>query len=250
MSALSYLSEYGSNSEESDSELNTNGQKNRLPTPDLNKVPVVPVYKHKDNPDLHGGRLRSFPHIRGNWASYVFARYLDLDALYELLEKLEETVSTKVESCHRCDDFHITLSKTVVLQYHLISSFSSSLQKNLKHLESFDLGFTSVKIYCNDEKSRTFISLEVDPFAQKYLLNISKTVDEILNEFQLPTFYKDPSFHMSVLWVNGDKKSELNSILESMNDILLQEIDKSLKSVLVDTINCKIGNKSFQYSLS
>lgn len=27
--------------------------------------------KPQDNPDMHLGRIRSFPHVRGNWASYV-----------------------------------------------------------------------------------------------------------------------------------------------------------------------------------
>ncbi len=27
--------------------------------------------KPQDNPDMHSGRIRSFPHVRGNWVSYV-----------------------------------------------------------------------------------------------------------------------------------------------------------------------------------
>lgn len=55
---------------------------------------------------------------------------------------------------------------------------------------SFHLGFAAVKIYCNEENSRTFISLDVDPFTQRHLLNLTKKVDGVLNEFQLPTFYE------------------------------------------------------------
>lgn len=249
MSALSFINEYESNSEESDSELDTKRKRPRLPAPNLSKVAVVALDKHKDDPQLHDGRKRSFPHVRGNWATFVFVQYSKVDILYELLEKLKEKVLTKVESCQRCDDFHISLSKTVVLKYHLISSFCSSLQLNLKTIDSFNLGFSSIKVYCNEENSRTFISLEVDQFTDKFLLQISKKVDQVLEDFQLPTFYEDPSFHMSVLWVNGNKKSELNSIVEDFNEILFEESEKSLKTILVDNINCKIGNKFFKYSL-
>ncbi|KAJ8716099.1 hypothetical protein PYW08_013384 [Mythimna loreyi] len=253
MSALSYIcDEYGSDSEDcetdnKDSELN----RSKLPAPDLSKVPVVPSDVHIDDPQLHGGRLRSFPHVRGNWATFVYVNYCQQsEAICNLIDKLEEAIIKKVESCHRCDDFHISLSKTFVLKYHLISTFRSSLHKCLTNVESFDLGFAAVRIYCNEDRTRTFIALDVDPFTHKHLLNVLKKIDDVLTEFQLPTFYENPFFHMSVLWVNGDKKSELDGILDVLNEILYQETEKSLETVLIETIHCKSGNKYFQYTLS
>ncbi|CAH0694122.1 unnamed protein product [Spodoptera exigua] len=186
MSSLSYISEeYGSNSEDSDTDTIGHGiTRPKLPTPDLSKVAVVPSDTHIDDPQIHGGRSRSFPHVRGNWATFVYVNW-----------------------------------------------------------------FAAVKVYCNEDKSRTFISLDVDPFSHKNLSNVSKKVDDVLTEFQLPTFYKEPSFHMSLLWTNGDKQSELDTIIDTLNDLLLQEIEKELRTVLIDTINCKSGNKYFQYSL-
>ncbi|KAJ8713498.1 hypothetical protein PYW07_013868 [Mythimna separata] len=255
MSALSYIcDEYGSDSEDSETDNKDNELiklRSKLPAPNLSKVPVVSSDTHTDDPQLHGGRTRSFPHVRGNWATFVYVNYIQqTDVVSDLIDKLEEVILTKVESCHRCDDFHISLSKTFVLKYHLISTFQLSLQKCFTNIESFDLGFAAVKVYCNEDRSRTFISLDVDSFTHKHLLNVSKKLDEVLTEFQLPTFYENPMFHMSVLWVNGDKKSELDSILDALNELLYQEIEKSLKTVLIETINCKSGNKYFQYSLS
>ncbi|XP_022835349.1 U6 snRNA phosphodiesterase isoform X2 [Spodoptera litura] len=222
----------------------------KLPAPDLSKVAVVPSDTHFDDPLLHGGRLRSFPHVRGNWATFVYVNYHhQTEVVFNLLRKIEKVILTKVDTFHRCDDLHISLSKTFVLKYHLISTFSSSLQKVLSTVESFDIGFGAVKVYCNEDQSRTFISLDVDPFSHKNLLNVSKKVDDVMIEFQLPTFYEDPSFHMSLLWTNGNKKSEFDTIIDTLNDLLLQEIEKDLSTVLIDTINCKSGNKYFQYSL-
>ncbi|KAF9419018.1 hypothetical protein HW555_004345 [Spodoptera exigua] len=252
MSSLSYISEeYGSNSEDSDTDTIGHGiTRPKLPTPDLSKVAVVPSDTHIDDPQIHGGRSRSFPHVRGNWATFVYVNYHhQTEVVLNLLKRFETVISTKVDTCHRCDDLHISLSKTFVLKYHLISTFSSSLQKVLSTVESFDIGFAAVKVYCNEDKSRTFISLDVDPFSHKNLSNVSKKVDDVLTEFQLPTFYKEPSFHMSLLWTNGDKQSELDTIIDTLNDLLLQEIEKELRTVLIDTINCKSGNKYFQYSL-
>lgn len=44
----------------------------KLPSPDLSKVRVVPSDLHVDEPELHGCRKRSFPHVRGNWATFVY----------------------------------------------------------------------------------------------------------------------------------------------------------------------------------
>lgn len=46
----------------------------KLPAPDLSKVTVVLSETHVDNPEVHGGRARSFPHVRGNWATFVYVK--------------------------------------------------------------------------------------------------------------------------------------------------------------------------------
>ncbi|KAM3966134.1 U6 snRNA phosphodiesterase 1 [Aphomia sociella] len=247
MSALSSLCEYESSSEESDCDIKpAESKKIKLRLPDLSRVPVVASEEYIDNRVLHGGRIRSFPHVRGNWATFVHLQYIENEDFLNLINKLNAHVLKIDESCCKCDDFHISLSKTVILQYHMITSFTSSLQKILGNTESFDLCFDSVKIYCNEENTRTFVSLEVDNFSKKYLLDISNKVDKVLIDYRLPTFYENPSFHMSILWINGNKKKELYKSLETLNDIL---VHKNLKSVCIEKVHCKIGNKYFQYSL-
>lgn len=63
------------------------------------------------------------------------ALFLDTDekGLFELVNKLQSAVVKVLdkEPCQRCQDFHISLSKTVVLKYHLITPFTTSLQKVL-----------------------------------------------------------------------------------------------------------------------
>lgn len=46
--------------------------RSKLPVPNLSKVAVVPSDSHEDNAVLHEGRKRSFPHVRGNWATFVY----------------------------------------------------------------------------------------------------------------------------------------------------------------------------------
>ena len=56
-----------------------------LPLPD----DIKNLYKEKENlvvddPTQHDGRIRSFPHLEGNWATHVF-----IEGKYDLVEFLE-----------------------------------------------------------------------------------------------------------------------------------------------------------------
>lgn len=55
---------------------------------------------------------------------------------------------------------------------------------------SFDLGFDTIEVYTNEEKTRTFIALKASPLSRKFLLNITEKVDTVLEDYKLPTFYE------------------------------------------------------------
>lgn len=59
--------------------------------------------------------------------------------------------------------------------------------------------------------------------------------------------FQDPSFHMSIFWINGDKRSELTNILNDLDILINNTEDKNTN--LVDKVFCKSGNKLFQYHL-
>jgi len=168
------------------------------------------------------GRIRSFAHVRGNWASHVFLRPFDDDeSMTVLAEKIvaraneilreESTAAIKVHILPP-EDLHLSLSRTFVLGHHLISSFTSSLSSSLRQAaldsivgdkSSLLVTFTSnVKVYFNDEGTRGFIAIQVHPSCQQRLELLTSAVDETLKEFNLgdQVFYSDPSFHLSLAW--------------------------------------------------
>lgn len=52
------------------------------------------------------------------------------------------------------------------------------------------------------------------------------------------------------MWTNGDHREKLRATLESFSNTLNQDIEKTFEeSVLIDKVNCKTGNKYFQFSL-
>ncbi|XP_041987086.1 U6 snRNA phosphodiesterase [Aricia agestis] len=254
MSGLSLICDYGESdgSEENENDdletFKSVGFRTKLPAPDLSKVSVIKTEEHIDNPDQHGGKIRSFSHVRGNWATFVFIKYPDLESLNIITENFANQIESIGLECKKCDDFHISLSKTFVLKYHLIAPLTESLQEVFNTCDSFELGFHSIAIYCNEEETRTFVALKADIYSSRGLLMITQKIDNILVEYKLPQFYDDPSFHMSILYVNGNKKNELTKILERLNGVFVK-YEKNIGSVIINKIECKSGNKYFQYYL-
>lgn len=106
----------------------------------------VTAQKHVDISSEHGNRVRSFPHERGNWATFVFipcksllkssntlkiALVLGENSKY-VLETVGSCLKAFQESgieLNRSEDLHISLTRTVILRHHWIQDFVSSVRK-------------------------------------------------------------------------------------------------------------------------
>uniref|UniRef100_A0A8C7MSZ7 U6 snRNA phosphodiesterase 1 n=1 Tax=Oncorhynchus kisutch TaxID=8019 RepID=A0A8C7MSZ7_ONCKI len=120
----------------------------------------------------HGGRILYFPHIPE-------------EGFLELLDEM-----TKV-------------SKTVVLRHHWIQPFIQSLRTGLAHGRRLISLAEKLNVYSNDDTTRTLLAMEVAT-GQAQLQELMKAVDGTMEEFTLDTFYKNPSFHVSLTWCVGD----------------------------------------------
>lgn len=145
-----------------------------------------------EDSSLHGGRIRSFKHERGNWATYVYlpceanilyfpcffsTSYLLLsynwvpfvlihlilsqlnflcfcvslfctsdhpeEEFLELLEELLSVAKARGVVMSPQEEFHLSLSQTVVLRHHWIQPFTQSLKKGLLHCRRFALTLNS-----------------------------------------------------------------------------------------------------------
>ncbi|XP_068811456.1 U6 snRNA phosphodiesterase 1 isoform X5 [Struthio camelus] len=170
----------------------------RLPVPDS----VLNMFKEQeeevvDDSSKHGGRVRNFPHERGNWATYVYIPYEVQEDFLELLDLLVSHARTYTSSLTAMEEFHISLSQSVVLRYHWINPFVQSLKERLASFDRFFCLADQVKVYTNQNKTRTFIGLEVSA-GHFQLLELVSEVDKVMEEFNLPTFYK-ARHHASLL---------------------------------------------------
>ncbi|KAH8385960.1 hypothetical protein KR200_008893 [Drosophila serrata] len=199
-----------------------------------------------DDPALHGGRIRTFKHERGNWATYV---YVPATACAEQLEEFQTEAMEHLDfevKLQPNEALHLSLSRTVVLQYHQIDEFSRSLQTALNSSTGFNATLQGLRIYTNEERTRTFVSAPLDAAFAEKMSAILQPIDQVMLDYRLQQFYNPASFHVSLLWCVGDKEELLNSKLNKLQQLL---DDQDTLPLAVHEVHLKCGKKDFTYKL-
>lgn len=176
--------------------------------------------------------------------------------LSESIQHLQKSIRDSVRenlNLELCEvkELHVSLTKTVILRHHWIESFVESLEKKFRNTQKFPLHLNSLKIYCNEEKTRTFVGLTTSEEFFEYLSNLVKHCDEVLKEFNLESFYREMSFHVSILWIVGDHRETLCELEEDFREHFLDILGENFPdfSTQVEKIHCKSGNKLHTFTL-
>nr|XP_022901982.1 U6 snRNA phosphodiesterase [Onthophagus taurus] len=256
--ALSLLQDYGDNSSDEEvpfgrvstkrsyKEDEENESTKKLFLPSI--ISTKEIDNHLDDPSIHDGRIRSFPHERDSWATYVYISCEPNEGIQHIIKLIDE----HIPDIKSTSDFHISLTKVVVLRYHWIESFVTTLKDNLGLMKRFLIMFDSLKVYCNEDRTRTFIGFVVKT-GYDTLAKLVEILDKCLNEFRLPKFYEEKRFHMSIAWCLGDQEENIKQILPELNDQLLSvmsDYPEDYWYIIVDRLECKIGNKYFSFGTS
>jgi len=118
---------------------------------------------------------------------------------------------------------HISLSRQFYLQRHSIESFIHELKRHACIFQPFTLSFSSSsfpqsKILVNDEKTRSFLTLQATSNTTNSNHNdnptinrLIRSIDQVLNKYGCPSYYEDPSIHVSIASCKGDIVSSLSS---------------------------------------
>uniref|UniRef100_UPI00358EF3FB U6 snRNA phosphodiesterase 1 isoform X1 n=2 Tax=Myxine glutinosa TaxID=7769 RepID=UPI00358EF3FB len=202
-----------------------------------------------DDPGLHEGRVRSFAHERGNWATHVHLSCAGGEDLNEFVDRLLDVTAT-LGHFSRQDGFHVSLSHTVVLRHHWIAPFVESLRELLHSFSRFSFVANKVNIYTNEERTRTFLGLAVTG-GNNQLENLVTEVNEALHEFRLPSFYEEPSFHVTLAWCIGDLSASFDDSMKNKLQALIDDF-QDISEVFhfkVECVMCKVGNKHFTVPL-
>jgi hypothetical protein len=202
----------------------------------------------------HQGRIRSFPHVEGQFATHVYFEVdlpensASLRGDYSQLVQTLETACQGISSLHHIEmPLHVSLSRTVPIRSIQIGSLLKGLQQtltqNLKKNRSLDVRIGgSADVLLNDEKTRTFITLPVSDKGEEKLKNIIDRVSKVFVLHGLPKYYEDPIVHASFVWCLGDHHDAIIQLLQNSKAVshMLQRLQWESK---ITRICCRIGKK-------
>lgn len=249
------LVDYDYNS--SDDESSNIGQENMLKTKDENSkspLPIpssvikmfgnIPEENKEDDKMQHGGRIRSFPHERGVWATYFFIKY-EYPPHINMIEDMLKVIERNGIKMNILSNLHISLSRTLKLRHHWIQPLIDSLKTKLVNTFSFKLFLKSVEVYTNEENTRTFLALKVHSGINE-MIKIVQKIDKCLEDYKLLPFYQNPSFHVSIAWCLGNMEQKILQVLADLEMVFHSFKDYSeCRTITVTSIYCKSGNKQF-----
>ncbi|KAG8214796.1 hypothetical protein J3R82DRAFT_9933 [Butyriboletus roseoflavus] len=228
------LVEYPSSEEETPAKEQPEHKKRKLPTLSSSLTVPTPV----DNPALHQGRVRTVPHVEGQYATYIYVPLVldHKDALYTLVEDAVTLAKTHVPFLHTIGrqerdgvraarwELHISLSHPLFLRAHQRDEFKRVIRQMASSIAPFDASFATFSELANDERTRTFLTLDVgaghgeviefSASAEKWpavpddLLQLRRCLDLLGPTLQLlrqKEFYVDPKFHTSIAWALLEK---------------------------------------------
>ena len=126
------------------------------------------------------------------------------------MTKKDQGVNIEVFST---ENLHISLSKTIYLNYHQLESIVAKMEKNLSIFSSFNctVDFGSFKIYSNEQSNRWFMSLLVKGGKTHYF-SLIDSINQVLESFKAEKFFKVRGVLYHVLTLLGPRASHLSSV--------------------------------------
>jgi len=147
---------------------------------------------------------------------------------------------------------HISLSRTVYLQYDQVNAFTLAIKSALKDYSRFRISLEGGKMFTNDEHTTTFLSLSLKLGVAEVLRLISQ-VDKVLQKFSLPAYYEEMDLHATLAWAVGDWKYQVDKDVQLQNSIgaIAHGNQSELKEIefTVGSVQCQIGNRHFEHPL-
>lgn len=215
-------------------------------------------------------RIRSFPHIEGNYALHVYIPVFIPSGRKKELAQFLNKVTSIVPGLHVVDidvpllillkdeeklvqvalgrEFHISLGRTVPIRVHQIDSVVTMLRQKLQLQNRYLIDFNKWEVFVNDDRTRTFLSVENTTGGLAEVTKQIQSVNEVYKLHNLPEFYKDPRPHISIAWVAGDISQSLKKVVEAEMRKYVNVGESSTRCMFTckfSSIVCKIGNKTY-----
>ncbi|KAH8486538.1 hypothetical protein H0E87_025520 [Populus deltoides] len=217
-------------------------------------------------------RIRSFPHVQGNYALHVYIPVNIPPALKKEVVQFLNRISLVVPGLHvvdadvpldiLCKDDHkleqvaleASVSKRVsfdkLKHKFLLCGNANFFLETMFCRSRYWIDFNKWEVFVNDDKTRTFLSLEVVTGGLAEITKQIQSVNDVYKLHNLPEFYKDPRPHISLAWALGDVSDVLKR--EVVNEMKRSSaggsIMKRVFSCKFSGIECSIGKKTYKIS--
>jgi len=210
----------------------------------------TPAAKEKETDE--NGRIRSTPHIQGQWSTHV---YLDLPSLTSSLSSLLCTCLSIVRlslpntTIHPLLEPHVSLTRPLSLSTSQIDDFALTTRKILQDYNPFSVSFNGLVVLDNDSCTTRFVAMEIGS-GKEEIARLVRRMDGVCDEFRVEGYYKEPRFHVSLGWwipAEGEGKKELEEVLERE---LGPEVRREGRNLQVTDVQVKIGKKVETLKLS
>ncbi|KAL1736866.1 hypothetical protein EV714DRAFT_197664 [Schizophyllum commune] len=240
-------------------------------------APSITGPVHVDNPALHQGRIRSVPHVDGQWACHVYVPVTlkPRSALRDVLEDAIQSAKTaKMSAFHTFWDaetprpeLHISLSRPIFLRAHQREDLKRAVKRVARETQGFSTSFTSFSVLTNDENTRAFLTVEVGA-GHPELAAMTAKLTPFLSSIRQQEYYSDPKYHASIGWtllspksatstsaVNGKNEATISANAAETPAVPATSTDLSFASLpafpemVVDGLNSTYGSRIVKIGL-
>ncbi|KAF8902151.1 U6 snRNA phosphodiesterase Usb1 [Mucidula mucida] len=238
------LVEYSSSDSDDDSD--SRPKRRKLPTLSSSLIVPVPV----DNPALHQGRVRTTPHVDGQWASHVYValKLSRRSSLYTLLSEVIDTARCDVPTLHgfwvaeKEAELHVSLSRPIFLRAHQREDLKCAVKGLANKTAPFTISFAALAALTNDEQTRTFLAVEVGA-GHGELVRLSDGLKPLLRRLRQKEYYDAPRYHGSIAWA----LDAVHLATKSLNERYQAALAAKANAFEAERVEVKIGKNVFAW---
>ena len=155
-------------------------------------------------------RIRNVPHEPGDWHAHVYIPVKETKAFRAVRKsalkrgRIPDILQLKSFHWDMHEDFHISLSREFVLKKHQIQPFVEGLKHEIEHMAPFSVAvMDDVAVHVNDFHTRSFLALKASGGSEN-VTRLIEHVNLVAQTFSVPSYYDDPSIHVSIASAVGN----------------------------------------------
>jgi len=138
-------------------------------------------------------------------------------------------------------ELHISLSRPIFLRTHQRDDLKRVVRSLAEKHRRFKVSFTTFSILTNDERTRTFLSLDVGA-GHPELQSLSNGLLPFLSNLRQKEYYAAPHFHASIAWALLNVCTPKEDQLPSAENLSLFQRISELAASLAVTLNAQYAS--------